>query len=375
MTQTSVPYSIAAAIAGAKADLTHGVTQSYVNAEASAEMPFGIVVKEGANDGEALLLTASSNKLAGLVLHSHAYDVRYELGTTGIKPKVMLNIMRKGRAWVQVEEPVNRGDIPWVRVATGALGTVVGSFRKSQDGGQAEVHTITPTAVDTTVYAFTVLLLGVTYTFTFTSGSGTSATAIVTGLKAACAANAAFTALVTASGSATLILTAIGAAIGASLTVTNTGAGTLTDALTTPGASEKHTITPTAANATIYVMRVEIPGLGKTFDVEFLSDGSATATKVVTGLTAALTALGTEFSALITASGTATLILTTAGAAVGFPIIVQSIGDGVLADVITVAEAGTAVKLLGCEYLTTQAAAGGLAQVEVDFNAYRAFQG
>lgn len=90
----------------------------------------------------------------------------------------------------------------------------------------AQVNTLTPTAADATVFAVTID--GVQYSFT--SGVGATATSIVTGLKAAIAADP--TCRMTSSGTTTLILTSN--TPGWASTVASTGAGVLTNVATTP---------------------------------------------------------------------------------------------------------------------------------------------
>jgi hypothetical protein len=99
-------------------------------------MPFGIAVKEGTGDNDANLPGAGTDKLAGILLHSHAYDKNNELGTTGLKPKAVLGVLRKGRVYVTVEEAVVKGDRLFVRHTAGVGGTQKGAVRKSAVGGE-----------------------------------------------------------------------------------------------------------------------------------------------------------------------------------------------------------------------------------------------
>lgn len=97
---------------------------SMVNNESSQEMAFGLaVVFEGSTDDQgALAPDAISEQVAGILVHSHAYsnDSDGDLGTTGLKPGAILNVLRKGRIWVEAEEAVSPGDPLWIRaVVTG----------------------------------------------------------------------------------------------------------------------------------------------------------------------------------------------------------------------------------------------------------------
>ena len=109
---------------------------------------------------------------------------------------------------------------------------VVGSFSSTAPAaGTNQVTTLTPTAVDSTLYA--VIIGGVRYTIT--SGTSSTATTIVTAFKAVINADSAC--LATATGTSTLILTAKGTtsdltkawifsiAVGANLSIAYTTAG------------------------------------------------------------------------------------------------------------------------------------------------------
>lgn len=136
-----MPFSAAltamtGAIAGSLYDLADNVVSSFISEEASAEIPFGVMVARGTADNGALKLHTSSAAmdgiLAGVVLHSNAYNKTNELGTTGLKPGIIMNVLRKGRVWVQVEEAVTPASVVKVRaVASG--GEVAGAFRDTAD--------------------------------------------------------------------------------------------------------------------------------------------------------------------------------------------------------------------------------------------------
>lgn len=109
-------------------------TASRVNAEASAEMRFGIMVAEGAGEAEALLLAANDDQLAGVVVHSHWYHKDLELGDNGLKPKATIGVLQRGTIWVEVEGtlPTKASEVHVRAVAAGA--EVAGRFRATKDG-------------------------------------------------------------------------------------------------------------------------------------------------------------------------------------------------------------------------------------------------
>jgi hypothetical protein len=137
MPQTSYAnQSATAAFAGMLADGSDNEVSSYVQAEASAEVAFGRMVKHGTLDTDALILTAGTNKLAGIVTHAHNYAKDTELGSTGLKPKAQLNILRKGRVWVAVEEAVAVGGAVRVRHTASGGNTAVGGFATTAEAAK-----------------------------------------------------------------------------------------------------------------------------------------------------------------------------------------------------------------------------------------------
>lgn len=106
---------------------------------------------------------------------------------------------------------------------------------------------------------------------------------------------------------------------------------TLKARATTPVA-QVNTLTPTAANATVYT--VTINGTNHSYT----SDADATAAEIVTGLTSAINS-GIEAS-YVTASGSTTLIITSDTAGLPFTLSVAA-SAGTLANVATTANAGT----------------------------------
>lgn len=112
---------------------------SYFN-EGSTEVPFGTLVRQGTSDNEALLIGSQANVATpvGIVLHSNAYAKDNELGDTGLKQKVMMNVMREGCVRVATTEAVVAGGAVRVRADTneGAAGSATlgpGTFRTTSN--------------------------------------------------------------------------------------------------------------------------------------------------------------------------------------------------------------------------------------------------
>lgn len=131
--QTSVSARMAVGFPGMISDASRDTKLvSYTNEEASAEIPFGVFVKEGTLRDQMLLLTAINERIAGLVVHSHGHAKDNELGTTGIKSKCTATVMTRGRAFVYVEEAVTRASKVLIR-AIAIAPELAGATRDTAD--------------------------------------------------------------------------------------------------------------------------------------------------------------------------------------------------------------------------------------------------
>lgn len=136
---TSYPTAPSKGFAGQLADEAPRYITSAINS-VGAPIAFGIAVKKGANEDEAVLLTATGDKLAGISVHRHDVNT---IGSSawaadkGIPDGDRFDLLKEGVVFVKVEEAVVQGDNAFVRFATGAGGTVVGSWRKSADTATA----------------------------------------------------------------------------------------------------------------------------------------------------------------------------------------------------------------------------------------------
>jgi hypothetical protein len=178
----------------------------------------------------------------------------------------------------------------------------------------AEVDTGTPTSPTTGDVYGVFLPDGVGATFTV--GGTQTAAAVVTGLKAAWLDNPLLTAVATASGTGTFILTAVVPGEPMNLTFSNPstegGTGTFPVVITpatTALSSEVDTFTPggTIAAADIFTVTINYPNL-TTLPVTYTAVAGDTATTVSNGLRAAWNA--SQAANYGTASGTSTFIVT-----------------------------------------------------------------
>lgn len=122
MSQTNYQVNFDKAFEGLLADAKHESISRIV--EGSGVL-FGKAVKQGTNDGQAVALSANTDKVLGVVVHKHI-----EKGE--LLEKDSISVLRRGRIYVKVEEAVVAGDPVFVRaVVAGA--EEAGSFRKSAD--------------------------------------------------------------------------------------------------------------------------------------------------------------------------------------------------------------------------------------------------
>jgi hypothetical protein len=136
---TSYPLAPAVGFPGQIADEGPRRIASAVN-KTGAPMPFGVAMKKGTNDDEAVYLAATGDKLAGIAVHRHDVNT---IGSTawasdaGIPTDDRFDLMEEGVVLVKVEEAVVQGDNAFVRFESGPGGSVLGAWRKSADTASA----------------------------------------------------------------------------------------------------------------------------------------------------------------------------------------------------------------------------------------------
>lgn len=124
--QTTYNISMTKAIEGALADNGPHDIRAFYNAEASASIAFGRAVKFGSADRAALLPTAETDKIQGITIHvSNVYTVGFDgaqLDAVGMRPGVVMSVLRKGRIWARARKAATRGDRLWVRAVSSDTG-------------------------------------------------------------------------------------------------------------------------------------------------------------------------------------------------------------------------------------------------------------
>lgn len=136
--QTAVNTRMPIGIPGQLADLhttEFGDTVSVTNTEASAEIAFGLMVKNGTTQDSALLVAAAADAddLVGIAVHANNFAYPEQIGDTGLKPGTTFAALRKGRIFVIAVDAVTPDDEVHMRHSgTG----VKGSFQKTAVAGE-----------------------------------------------------------------------------------------------------------------------------------------------------------------------------------------------------------------------------------------------
>ena len=108
-------------------------------------VPFGVLVVEdttGLSDDRAHLPQATGDittvgKVAGIAIHNHGVEQnKGGINNLGYEPQSAMNVLRKGRVLVTVEDAVVKGGLPFVRFVA-AASEQLGSFRSDADTSDA----------------------------------------------------------------------------------------------------------------------------------------------------------------------------------------------------------------------------------------------
>ena len=132
--QTQVNDYMEKGLAGQLADIGRADVVTRVNAS-GGNIPFGVFVTKGANEGEAVLPDASG-EVTGLVGLGVVGRSHTQPEGEGYADQDPMPIIKKGRVWVPVEDAVTAETAAFVRfVAAGD--EQLGGFRSDADGGDA----------------------------------------------------------------------------------------------------------------------------------------------------------------------------------------------------------------------------------------------
>jgi len=156
MSQLLYPVDQAIAFAGLLADLNDS---NYVISRANEEafgLEYGLGVIEGTADDQMLAVTNAAQPLLGVTAHSHANEVGAD-DLNLIDANKMGNVLRQGTIYVQVEDTVVKGGVPFVRVVAGGGGSLLGAFRSDGDTASARALTLARYATGAAAGGFAVL--------------------------------------------------------------------------------------------------------------------------------------------------------------------------------------------------------------------------
>lgn len=118
------------------------ITPANTQEAGGVDIQMGVAVAEGSADDLAAVLSGSTvdDDLAGIVVRGMDGLVN-DLGEGGapatFAPNATLSVLRRGEAWVTVEDAVAKGADAFVRIQNPAAGDPVGLFRSDADGGDA----------------------------------------------------------------------------------------------------------------------------------------------------------------------------------------------------------------------------------------------
>lgn len=131
MPQLSYPRTQPIGFAGQISSEVPRTVQTGVSEESSAEIPYGVVVALGTNQDGVKLPTANTDILQGIAVHSHADFTSFAEfgGAGGLLPKSPINVLRKGRCYVVVEDAVTPASKVYVRFGTDGGLSQKGAFR------------------------------------------------------------------------------------------------------------------------------------------------------------------------------------------------------------------------------------------------------
>lgn len=118
MAQTSYSLNMAEAFAGMKVDSMFDHVESFA---ANAEIAFGLGLKADGTDPDNIvdIVNDPGDTFRGISLHQHNEDGKYNQYDT-------VNVLRKGKAWVEVSATVATDQPAYVDVATGKFTATAG---------------------------------------------------------------------------------------------------------------------------------------------------------------------------------------------------------------------------------------------------------
>lgn len=134
MPQTSVLAALPIGVEGMLADFwteQNGVIDTAINVD-TVSIPFGRAVKRTATG--SVMLTAITDVIDGIVVHSNMYSKPDQLDSVGVVPSNELLLLRMGRIYVLTEQAFTTTSGVFVRALPNGGATTIGGFRTAADG-------------------------------------------------------------------------------------------------------------------------------------------------------------------------------------------------------------------------------------------------
>ncbi len=189
---------------------------SEIQAPGGSGIEFGRMVQRGAADDDMIALDAATSvdNLVGVLFRQDGNHFHATLETAVDVADVArtYSVMRQGTFYAQVEDAVTPASRVFVRRAQTSGAGALGRFRAAADG-TAQLITATPTAANDTEFVLQIHFTagpakGETHSIQMVSDGSGTATEICDGLRTSLNSNARLAALITDTGTATLLLTA-----------------------------------------------------------------------------------------------------------------------------------------------------------------------
>jgi hypothetical protein len=136
---TSYPIAPPRGFAGQLADLGYHYIRSAINREV-VPIPFGLAMKKGTLQDEALVMAATGDKILGIGVHRQDVNVIGQTAwpsTAGIPVGDRFDILKVGIIYVLAEEAVTEFDKAFARFQGGTGSGQHGGWRKSADANVA----------------------------------------------------------------------------------------------------------------------------------------------------------------------------------------------------------------------------------------------
>ena len=147
--QTNYVTAPVPAYAGMIADDSESDAITMINGDV-VSIPFGTPVawdpSAPSSDKSATVPAASSDVLAGVVIHSHDYEREFplpdgteagELDGTGLVPGTVMAVLTKGVIWVKVQTAVTAGGAVFSSYSVGSTYTAAGQLGQTSESGHA----------------------------------------------------------------------------------------------------------------------------------------------------------------------------------------------------------------------------------------------